>query len=340
MDKIGVGIIGAGAIGYVHIQGYQSSGQADVLGIVTRTEEHAKSTAEKFGIPSWYTDYHELLQRDDIKAVSVCTPNYLHAQIVIDAAKAGKHILCEKPLTTSLEEAERMVTIAKQEKVFLMNPSHQRFIPVLENVKAILDELGQITFVRYRFAHQGPYKSWSAMSKEKWFYDPEKAGGGVLLDLGPHALDLLDWFLGDVQVVQSAILKTFALPTKNEDTAVVLLQYKNGTIVELDTSWASNPEFNEFQIYGTNGTIKVDMWERTPIEFMPRKLKRNKKIKERSFEGLFNQVSVSQRKMIHYFVDRIQKNKEPEMTGELGKKILRIILACYDSARTQAPIVL
>jgi len=340
MDKIGVGIIGAGAIGYVHIQGYQTSGHAEVRGIVTRTEEHAKMAAKKFGIDAWYTDYQELLKREDIDAVSICTPNYLHVKHVIDAVKAGKHILCEKPLAKTIDEVEKMIKAAHEANIFLMNPSHQRFVPVLKNIKTVLDLLGRITFVRYRFAHQGPYKSWNALSEEKWFYDAEKSGGGVLLDLGPHALDLLLWYFGDVERVQSTILSTFDKPTKCEDTAIVLLKFKSGTIAELDTSWASNPEFNEFQIYGTEGTIKVDVWERSAIEFLPNKLKRNKKIKDLSFEGLFSQISVSQREMIHYFVDCVRLNKEPEMNGELGKKILQIILAGYQSAHTNTPIII
>jgi len=97
MDKIKVGVIGAGGIGYAHIQGYQTSGYAEVVGVVTRTEEHAKLAAEKFGIEAWYTDYRELLKRADLDAVSICTPNYLHAQQAVDAANSGKHILCEKP---------------------------------------------------------------------------------------------------------------------------------------------------------------------------------------------------------------------------------------------------
>ncbi len=340
VDKIKVGVIGAGAIGYAHIQGYQTSGKAEVVGIVTRTEEHARQAAEKFGIESWYTDYHKLLKRKDLDAVSICTPNYLHAQQVIDSAKAEKHILCEKPLATTLDEINQMIKAVREANVFLMNPSHQRFIPILENVKSVLDLLGTITFVRYRFAHQGPYTTWRAMSKDKWFYDTEKAGGGVLLDLGPHALDILDWYFGDIEAVQCAILRTFAKPIKNEDTAVLLLKFKSGIIAELDTSWASNPEFNEFQIYGTEGTIKVDLWERSPIEFLPRKLKRNERIKKMNFQGIFQQVSVAQRKMIHYFVDCLCNKKEPEFTGELGRKILRVILAAYESAQKEVPIQL
>ncbi|NVM52211.1 MAG: Gfo/Idh/MocA family oxidoreductase [Candidatus Helarchaeota archaeon] len=340
MDKIGVGIIGGGAVGYEHIQNYQTSEHANVLAVVTRTEAHAKLAAEKFDIESWYTDYKDLLKRDDINAVSICTPNFLHAKMVIDAARAGKHIICEKPLATTMEEADKMIKVAREANVFLMNPSHQRFVPVLENVKAVLDLLGTITFVRYRFAHEGPYKHWGAISEDKWFFNEEKAGGGVLLDLGPHALDLLDWYFGEVDKVQSALLNTFEKPTKVEDNAILLLKFKSGIIAELDTSWVSHPPFNEFQIYGTKGTIKVDIWERSPIKIMPKKLKRNEKIKELSFKDVLRQISVSKQKMLHYFVDCVRNNKEPEMTGEIGRKILQVILAGYESAKTNSPIIL
>ncbi len=340
MDKIGIGIIGAGAVGYEHIQNYKTSEFVDVLAVVTRTEAHAKQAAEKFGIDSWYTDYKELLQRDDIDAVSICTPNYLHAKQVIDTAKAGKHIICEKPLAKTIEEADKMIDAARNAKIILMNPSHQRFVPVLENIKQILDLLGTITFVRYRFAHEGPYTHWHAISEDKWFFNTEKAGGGVLLDLGPHALDLLVWYFGEVKKVQCALLNTFEKPTKVEDNAVLLLKFKNGVIAELDVSWVSNPPFNEFQIYGTKGTIKVDIWERSPVEIMPKKLKRNKKMKELSFTDVLRQISVSKRAMMHYFIDCIRQNKEPEMAGDLGRRILQIILAGYESARTNSPVSL
>ncbi len=340
MDKIKVGIIGAGAIGYSHIQGYQNSGHAEIVGVATRTAEHGKLAAEKFNVEAWYTDYRELLKRDDLDAVSICTPNYLHARQAIDAAKAGKHILCEKPLAMTLEEVDEMIKAAYEAKVFLMNPSHQRFIPILKDIKEVLDQLGTITFVHYRFAHQGPYKAWKAQSKEKWFYDEKQAGGGVLLDLGPHALDLLDWYFGDVELVQGALLKTFEHPTKSEDTAILLFKFRNGILAELDTSWASEPEFNEFQIYGTKGTIKVDLWERAPIGIMPKKLKRNEKVSQLPLTGIFAQVSVAQRSMIHYFVDCVRNNKEPEMNGELGKKILKVVLAGYKSAASHSPILI
>lgn len=340
MEKIGVGIIGAGAVGYEHIQGYRQTGQAEVLGVVTQTEAHAKKAAEKFGIKSWYTDYQELLNREDIKAVSICTPNYLHKKLVIDAAKAGKHIICEKPLAITIDEAEEMIKAADDAGVILMSPSHQRFVPVFQNIKAILDLLGTITFVRYRFAHEGPYTSWKPISDEKWFYDAKKSGGGVLLDLGPHALDLLDYFFGEVAIIKSAIIKTFARPTTCEDTAILLLQYKNGIIAELDTSWASNPAFNEIEIYGTEGTIKIDVWERSPIQIMPKKLKRHVRIKELSFEGVLQQIAVSKQRMMQYFVDCILESKKPEMSGELGKKILQIILAAYQSAQKNVPVVI
>ena len=340
MDKIGIGIIGAGAIGYEHIQLYRTSEYAEVLGIVTRTEEHAKKCAEKFGIESWYTDYQELLKRDDIQAVSICTPNYLHKQMVVDAAAAGKHILCEKPLAKTIEEVDEMIKAVKDSNVILMNPSHQRFVPVLENVKSVLDLLGTITFVRHRYAHQGPYTHWTAMSEEKWFFDTEKSGGGVLLDLGPHALDLLDWFFGEVEVVQGALLNTFEKPTKNEDTAVLLLKFKSGILAELATSWVSNPKANEVEIYGTNGAIKMDLWERFTIEFLPKKLKRNKRIKELSFDGLIEQAAVMKRNMMHYFIDCVRNKKKPEMDAELGKRILKVILAGYEAARTNVPVFL
>ncbi len=336
--KIGVGIIGAGAIAYEHIPNYQSSGYVEVLGVASRTEAHAKQAAEKFGIESWYTDYKDLLKRDDIQMVSICTPNFLHAQMTIDAAAAGKHVLCEKPLATSIEEANRMIKACHDSKVFLINPSHQRFVPILENVKSILDLLGTITFVRYRFAHEGPYTSWHAISDDKWFFDASKSKGGVLLDLGPHALDLLDWYFGPVDSVQSAVLNTFAKPTTVEDNAILLLKYQNGIVVELDTSWVSNPAFNEFQIYGTNGTVKVDIWERNPIEILPKKLKRHPRIKELSFSGILGQISVSKQKMMHYFIDCIRSNKVPETNGALGSRILQVIFAAYESAQTKKPI--
>ncbi|MFX1297882.1 MAG: Gfo/Idh/MocA family protein [Promethearchaeota archaeon] len=340
MDKIGIGIIGAGAVGYEHIQNYKTSEYADVLAVVTRTEAHAKQAAEKFGIESWYTDYKELLKRDDIVAVSICTPNYLHAQQVIDASKAGKHIICEKPLATTLEELDKMIQAAREANVFLMNPSHQRFVPVLENIKSVLDLLGTITSVRYRFGHEGPYTHWHPISDEKWFFDMDKSRGGVLLDLGPHALDLLDWYFGAVEKVQGAIIHTFEKATKVEDTAILLLKFKSGLIAELEASWVSHPPFNEFQIYGTKGAIQVDIWERSPIQFMPKKLKRNKRVKELSFDGVLSQIAMSKQKMINYFVDCVRNNKEPEMTGETGRRILQVILAGYESARTNSPVVL
>ncbi len=175
---MGVGLVGAGFIGQVHAEAFSLSALAPVRAVASRSPEHAAAFAARWGIPAWHDDYSELVTRPDVDLVSVAAPNWLHRDIVIAAARAGKHVVCEKPLARTLQEADEMIAAWAAAGVKLMYAEDICFAPKYVRAKELADEgaLGEVYLVRQSEQHFGPH--WD------WFWDPELAGGGVLMDMG------------------------------------------------------------------------------------------------------------------------------------------------------------
>ncbi len=239
-EKIGIGVIGCGAIAVeAHLPNYAADGRARLVAVADVDRARAEEAAARFGVPHIYEDYRELLARGDIEAVSICTPNDVHAEQAIAAAQAGKHILCEKPMAISLEQAEAMIAAASAAGVQLMVGFTHRFYSFNERAAALIAEgaIGKPYTVRVRFAHRGPYESWSARSD--WFFDRRRAGGGAVLDMGIHALDLTRFLLGEEIESIWASIATLAHPIEAEDAAVLCLQLTGGALGYIETGWHS-----------------------------------------------------------------------------------------------------
>lgn len=325
MDKsIGIGVIGCGAIAQeAHLPNYAAHPQARLVAVADIDEGRARAAAEKFSVPHVYTDYHHLLARDDIQAVSICTPNYLHAEQTIAAAQAGKHVLCEKPMAISIAEADNMISAAEDAKVQLMVGFTHRFYPFNQKARELIagGKIGRPYTVRCRFAHRGPYTSWGAMSE--WFFDSKRAGGGAALDMGIHALDLIRFVLGAEVRSVSANLATFVHDIRDEDTAIINLEFSNGSLGYIETGWHSWPGTLGLEIYGAKGTIIVDY--RTPLRLWTL---------ENDWQELTDfPAGGGWPAEIRYFVDALIKGEDVVPTGYDGLVSLRAALAAYDSHR-------
>ncbi|MHA1377069.1 MAG: Gfo/Idh/MocA family protein [Candidatus Helarchaeota archaeon] len=334
MEKIHFGIIGAGAVGYENTSLFNQNPNVELVSVASRTKEHATEFAEKFKMKSWYTDYKEMLEKEDLDAVAICTPNYLHAEMAIATAEAGKHIFCEKPLTTNLEDADLIIETVKKTKVKFMYAAHQRFFTGYQILKEIIDNevLGKISFIRARFTHKGPYTSWRASSKDRWFFDKIKAGGGVLLDLGIHHIDTLIWLFGEISEVTGASLGTFCKKMDWEDVANVIFKFRNGILGELEASWCSLPS-NIIEVHGHDGMLNIQAlsYKLNPkIEFFPRKFKKNELIQKLTPDTFVENVKL---KMTNHFIDSIIKNKNPIVTALDGRKALEFVILAYKLAK-------
>lgn len=197
MSKLKIGVIGCGTIAKQrHLLEYASNKEVEIVAVCDIVEKRVEEFATKYAAKA-YTSYEELLANPEIDAVSVCTPNYLHAPISITALNAGKHVLCEKPMATSKHDAEKMIEAAEAAGKKLMIAHNQRFVPAHQKARQMIEkgELGKIYSFRTAFGHGGP-EGWSADGADSWFFKKEEAFIGAMGDLGVHKTDLLRFLLG------------------------------------------------------------------------------------------------------------------------------------------------
>jgi len=311
--------------------GYSKNPNCEIVAIASRTAEHAKVVSERFNIPNVYVgrdNWKNLLDKEELDIVSICTPNYLHAPIVLKAIENDCNILCEKPIAISREELTQIEEKLKNKNIIFFTSFNKRYNPIFRLIKSIIDEdiLGKITLVRSFLSHYGPYKSWKALSEEKWFFDSKKAGGGVLLDLGVHCIDILRHLLGEYDKVNGINFNTSCINMQDEDNSNVLFRFKNDTLGLISVSWCNEP--SEFlEIYAKKGYIKVDISGRNPISFGPNSLKRNRIIKNLlEFTPLYESA---QNKLIDHFINCIKTNNQENPNFEDGKRAVEFVLDAY-----------
>jgi len=338
MKRVNIGIIGLGRVADAHARGYLTiPSKAKIMATVDINKAIAKQRAAEWGAEIWLTDYERLLRMDNIDAVDICVPHYLHAEIAVAAAEAGKHILLEKPIATTLNDADKIISASRKAGVKLMIAENVRFVPAHRFAKNLLDDgvIGKVFLTR---SHQGGSELERMMDPKSWKGTPDRCGGGVLIDSGVHRIELFRWLLGEVENVYAWTSKQVVkLEGKCEDNVLVMLRFKNGALGQLDSSWTVVSPWNEtMDLYGTDGTILIDLSWTRPLAFYSRKAKsRNDAWLRPSIEHSPTDWWVNSiKRETQSFVDCILEDKEPEVKGEDGKATLEIALAAYKSART------
>lgn len=341
-QKWNIGIIGAGGISEAHLEAIKEEPRAEVVAIADVAREVASNRAARHTIPQVFSDFRELLEVPDIDAVIICVPNYLHAETAMQALAAGKHTLCEKPMAMNAQQAEEMIEAAKQADKILMVAQNNRFRSDAQYVKKMVEEgkLGEIYHAKTGWVRRNGIPGWGS-----WFTQKELAGGGPLIDIGVHMLDLTLWLLGHPKPV-SVLGQTYAQfgPHKKglsewgrrdenghfdvEDMAVAMITFENGMTLTLDASWASHIEKENvfLNLYGKEGGTSLNLmedrltlfqdWNGTPAttEMIPRR------DKERV-------------QLFHNFIDSLEGAAAPLCTPEQALYINRLIEAIYASAQ-------
>ena len=195
MPKVGIGIVGSRfQADCIAASVNMMPEEAEVVAVASPTRGNAEAFARRHGIPAFYSDYRELLRDSRVEMIHISAPNYVHARITIDAARAGKHVVCEKPLCVTLEEADEMIEACTKAGVLLLYAEELFFAPKYVKAKQMADEgaFGRIHLVKQGEKHSGPHA--------EWFWDVEKSGGGALMDLGCHGIAFCWWFLGKPNV--------------------------------------------------------------------------------------------------------------------------------------------
>jgi UDP-N-acetylglucosamine 3-dehydrogenase len=339
--RVGVGVIGAGAVADItHLPGYHKIPEAKIIAVCDLNKKRAETIAKKYNAEAWYTDYTKLLEREDIDAVSICTPNFLHCEQTVAAAKHGKHVLVEKPMATTLEECDKMIQACEKANVKLMVGANPRFEPQNQQIKKLLDKgtIGKILQIKYHAAYGGPIVFWPAVSD--WFFNKNKVGGGCIQDFGTHMIDLFRWFTGDVSSV-FAIGGTLQKDIETEDNAIILLTFKEGAIGEIDISWSYDGWNMSSEIIGSKGAIFIRE-PSSPLQIYT--YEPNLDIPEGMIEPRSSlnvaQMMANQKAKIRHFINSIIEDKKPLVDGRDGRAALEVVMAAYESIKTGKKILL
>jgi myo-inositol 2-dehydrogenase / D-chiro-inositol 1-dehydrogenase len=336
MPPIKIAILGAGFISEIHCESYHRFvPDAEVVAVYTRNAEKAQSFAQKHGISQWYNDLDAIIQSSGADVIDICLPNFLHADATLKAATAGKHIIIEKPLAVTLEEADAMISACKKAGVKLMYAEELCFAPKYERVRQMVNEgaIGEIYMLKQSEKHSGPHSD--------WFYDINLAGGGVLMDMGCHGIAWFRWMLKNARA--KSVYATMSTVyhkqrTKAEDNSVVIIEFENGVTGLVENSWAKHGGMDDrSEVYGTGGVVYADLfmgnaaiaYSKNGYGYAMEKADTTVGWTFTIFEEAFNQGYPQELK---HFIDCVQHNKEPLVTGEDGRAVLEIIYAAYASA--------
>jgi UDP-N-acetylglucosamine 3-dehydrogenase len=297
------------------------SDKAELKAIVDVDLEKAKTTAKKYGCEA-FSDYRKLMERDDIDSVVVATPNKYHCEISKAFLEAGKNVLCEKPITKTLEEAKELVEAAKKSKAFFKTGSNHRYFPNVQKAKELLDQnkIGRIVFARGWIGTNGQYV------QNSWFVDKELSGGGTLLDNGCHIMDIFRWLLGKVNECKGySINKVW--PTELEDTALALYKTVDGKVFFLQSSWIEWSGYMYMEFYGEDGFIFVDS------RFSNRLVlgRRDGYYETFNFSSL---PPVSHKLEILDFIEKVENKIQPVPSAYDGMRVIEMIHALYESSKT------
>jgi UDP-N-acetylglucosamine 3-dehydrogenase len=336
MSKLKIAVIGCGSIArHRHLPEYAANSNVEIAAVCDIVEARANEFADKYHAKA-YTSFEELLANEEIDAVSVCTPNYLHAPITIAALNAGKHVLCEKPMATKKEEALSMISTAKKNNKKLMIGHNQRFVSSHVKARKFIEsgEVGKIYSFRTAFGHPGP-ESWSADRKDSWFFKKEEAFIGAMGDLGVHKTDLIRYLLGEEIVEVGAFVETSAKTNSDvDDNAVCILKTESGIVGTLAASWSYvSKEDNSTIIYGENAILRL---EEDPNFSLIVQYINGETVKYELGNIQSNEEGGQKSSyVIENFINSILLNTEPPITGEEGMKSLNVILAALESDKTR-----
>jgi len=340
-----IGIIGCGKITEVrHAPEYDENPNCTLAAFYDVVPERAQAFADQYGGKA-YASIEELLA-SDVDAVSVCVANVYHAQVSIQALKAGKHVLCEKPMATTAGDCEAMVRAAEESGKYLMIGQNQRLAKAHVKAKELLDsgKMGAVIAFQTKFCHPGP-EGWTGQ-KNSWFFDKRIASFGAMADLGVHKTDLIHYLTGQKIVKTSAIVSTLdkkfpdGSPITVDDNAFAIYTLESGAVGTMHVSWTNyGAEDNSTKLYCTDGVLRMYddpryslIVEKRDGSVVPYALDQLTSNKEQT-SGARTSTGV-----IDAFVDSILTDTPPAISGESAMHAMKVIFANQLSAERGASV--
>jgi predicted dehydrogenase len=339
MKRVRVALIGAGFIADIHAESYHRFvPDAEVICVYSRSEERAAAFARKHAIGRWSSDLDDTIARSGCDVVDICLPNDLHARAAIAAATAGKHVIVEKPLCLTLEEADEMIAACSQQGRKLMYAEELCFAPKYERVRQLVREgaVGPIYYMRQCEKHSGPHS--------EWFYDLERSGGGALMDMGCHGFAWFRWMLG----VNARPLTVYAqmqtgllhgARTRCEENSLCIVEFDGGAVGIVENSWAKLGGMEDrIEVCGSEGVVYADLfmgnsalaYSEKGYGYAMEKAGSTRGWSFTTFEEAFNQGYPHE---LQHFIACVRDDVPPITTGEDGRAVLEMLNAAYYSAR-------
>ena len=326
------GIIGCGRIAPRHAQSFQQVAAAQLVAVADLIASRAEHLATEYGAAA-HTDYHELLARDDIDAVSVCVPSGLHAQVAIDAMHAGKHVLVEKPIAITLADADRMIEVSHSTGRTMGVVLQNRYNHPMQALRQAIDagKLGQLNLGSACVRWYRPQSYYEDGWHGTWAMD-----GGALMNQSIHHIDALQWLMGPVAAV-NAFTATRAHSMEAEDVGVAVVRFVNGALATIEGStltWPQNLE-GSVAVFGEHGSVKIggtalnriELWKVAGELEQEAELLTSQRVDPPSVYGY------SHREVVRDFAHAIQNGTEAGTPGHEARKSLALVLAIYESAR-------
>jgi UDP-N-acetylglucosamine 3-dehydrogenase len=321
MKTINLGIIGLGYIGQTHLRHSLKLTNTHVSAVADLSKK-ALSKAKKAGVKKTYTNYESLFKDPEIDAVIIGLPTHLHLQCAKKAAEAGKHIFLEKPIARNIEEAREIVTAAQRNSVKLMMGYplrfNQEFFPIKEKITD--GTLGDIEVVHAAYISTGPFfhraEGYAPVPVPEWWFNKELTGGGVLIDLGSHIINLLRWYFGEIKDIKSCLGYRFNMDF--EDRATCLTKFESGAFAVINVGWFSQTFKLEIELLGSVSHAIVQITPSHPILAAIQILTTGR---SKFYESHF--------KELEYFINCLMEDLSPSPSGEDGLKDLEAISLAY-----------
>jgi UDP-N-acetyl-2-amino-2-deoxyglucuronate dehydrogenase len=336
MEKLGVAIIGSGGISEGHGDSFSKLG--DKVKIMAFTDvdiSRAKLRADQFDAPIAATNYVNLLQREDIHIISICSPPFLHFQTIKDSLQAGKHVLCEKPVVMNLAELDEIEQLVQKTGLCFGGAFQWRFGTGVQQLKDLYDNgmFGKIIYATHNLFWHRTQDYFDVDWRHSW----DKAGGGIIFNLACHGLDALIWVLGNIATV-SAEMDALNHDIEIEDTGSVILRFENGALGAVNATVNAHQQRSHLDIIGTKlEAISSDdpyciAYE--PWQFRSVDLNYEKQVKEFQGEKEYKFEPASHRKLVKDFIDAVGEKRQPIVDTKEIRRSLQVLTAIYKSNRT------
>jgi predicted dehydrogenase len=333
-----MGLIGSGFVANFYMLGLRDVADWEVPVVASTTQERAGAFAAKWSIPEATTDIDGVIRRKDIDLIVIGAPNFVHREHVLACARAGKNMVCTKPLARTAAEAKEMLDAVRAAGVMHGYAETEVFSPAVIKARDYIEQggIGKVLTVRSREAHSGPH--------DKWFRTKALAGGGAMLDMGCHTIEAARYFIGKETPITEVIAwgdRLYHQDTDAEDNAVLLTRFAGGQLGQSELSWTARGGLDlRNEVFGTEGAIFTDVTRETPIRVFTRPGAGYVVEKAESETGwIFPPVDEAwiygYREEMRHFIECVKTNTMPRETFEDGYVVNCVLDAGYRSMESK-----